>query len=34
MDRLAEGGYEGVLILEVNTEAHLRESVERVRAWL
>jgi sugar phosphate isomerase/epimerase len=34
MDRLAEGGYEGVLILEVNTEAHLRESVERVRPWL
>jgi sugar phosphate isomerase/epimerase len=34
MDGLAEGGYEGVLILEVNTEAHLRESVERVRPWL
>ena len=34
MDRLAEGGYEGVLILEVNTEAHLRESVDRVRPWL
>lgn len=34
MDRLVEGGYEGVLILEMNTEAHLRESVERVRPWL
>ena len=34
MDRLAEGGYEGVLILEMNTEAHLRESVERLRPWL
>jgi sugar phosphate isomerase/epimerase len=34
MDSLAEGGYEGVLILELNTEAHLRESLERVRAWL
>jgi len=34
MDTLAEGHYQGVLIIEVNTEAHLRESVERVRAWL
>ncbi len=34
MDRLVERGYEGVLILEVNTEAYLRESVERVRPWL
>lgn len=34
MDRLVQGGYEGVLILEMNTEAHLRESVERVRPWL
>jgi sugar phosphate isomerase/epimerase len=34
MDRLTEGGYEGVLILEVNTIAHLRENVERVRPWL
>jgi sugar phosphate isomerase/epimerase len=33
MDALAEGGYQGVLILEVNTEAHLRESVEKVRPW-
>lgn len=34
MNELAEGDYQGVLILEVNTEAHLRESVEKVRPWL
>jgi len=34
MDTLAEGHYQGVLIIEVNTEAHLRESVEKVKPWL
>jgi sugar phosphate isomerase/epimerase len=34
METLVEGDYQGVLILEVNTEAHLRESVEKVRPWL
>jgi sugar phosphate isomerase/epimerase len=34
LDNLVEGGYDGVLILEVNTEADLRESVERVRSWM
>ena len=34
METLVDGDYQGVLILEVNTEAHLRESVEKVRPWL
>jgi sugar phosphate isomerase/epimerase len=34
MDELTRRGYDGVLILEVNSEADLRESLERVRAWL
>ena len=34
LDKLVDGGYDGVLILEVNTEADLRESVERVRLWM
>lgn len=34
MGKLADGGYDGVLILEVNTEADLRESMERVRSWM
>jgi sugar phosphate isomerase/epimerase len=34
MDELEQRGYDGVLILEVNSEADLKESLERVRAWL
>jgi sugar phosphate isomerase/epimerase len=34
MDELRESNYEGVVILEVNTEAALRESLERVGPWL
>jgi sugar phosphate isomerase/epimerase len=34
MERLSEGGYEGVVILEVNTEAALLESVRRMEPWL
>ena len=34
LDKLVDEGYDGVLILEVNTEADLRESVERVRLWM
>ena len=34
MERLSEGGYEGVVILEVNTEAALVESIGRVEPWL
>jgi sugar phosphate isomerase/epimerase len=34
MDELARRGYDRVLILEVNSEADLRESLERVQAWL
>jgi len=34
MSMLADGGFGGVLILEVNTEVDLRESMERVRPWL
>ena len=34
MERLSEGGYDQVLILEVNTEADLLESVEQVGPWL
>lgn len=34
MERLSEGGYEGVVILEVNTEAALLESVRRMGPWL
>jgi sugar phosphate isomerase/epimerase len=34
LERLAEGGYDGVVILEVNTEADLLESLERVQPWL
>jgi sugar phosphate isomerase/epimerase len=34
LNSLVDGGYDGVLILEVNTEADLRESVERVRSWM
>jgi sugar phosphate isomerase/epimerase len=34
MNRLDEGGYGGVVILEVNSEDDLVESLERVRPWL
>jgi sugar phosphate isomerase/epimerase len=34
MDRLDEGGYGGVVILEVNNEEDLLESLERVQPWL
>jgi sugar phosphate isomerase/epimerase len=34
MNRLAEGGYEGVVILEVNSEEDLLESLKRVQPWL
>ncbi len=34
LDSLVDAGYDGVLILEVNTETDLRESVERVRSWM
>jgi sugar phosphate isomerase/epimerase len=34
MDRLDEGGFGGVVILEVNTEGGLMESLERVQPWL
>lgn len=34
MDELTRRGYDGVLILEVNSEADLKESLERVQAWL
>jgi sugar phosphate isomerase/epimerase len=34
MERLSKGGYEGVVILEVNTEAALLESIGRVEPWL
>ncbi len=34
MNRLDEGGYGGVVILEVNNEDDLLESLERVQPWL
>lgn len=34
MNRLAEGGFGGVVILELNNEDDLLESLERVRPWL
>jgi len=34
LDRLREGGYDKVVILEVNTEVDLVESIERVKPWL
>ena len=34
LDRLEEGGYDGVVILEVNTEKDLLVSLEQVRPWL
>lgn len=34
MERLSEGGYEGVVIIEVNTEAALVESIGRLGPWL
>lgn len=34
MDALDEGGYDNVLILEVNTEADLSQSLEKMRPWL
>jgi sugar phosphate isomerase/epimerase len=34
LERLREGGYDKVLILELNTEADLLESLKRVRPWL
>lgn len=34
LDRLREGGYDKVVILELNTEIDLVESIERVKPWL
>jgi sugar phosphate isomerase/epimerase len=34
LQRLAEIGYDGPVILEVNTEADLQQSVERLKAIL
>jgi sugar phosphate isomerase/epimerase len=34
MDCLAEGGYDKVVILELNSEAELLESLEKVRPWM
>jgi len=34
LDRLEEGGFEGVVVLEVNTEKDLLDSLKQVRRWL